>query len=118
MHGHGGLDEISPAGPTRVARLEGGVVTEGQIEPGDFGLAEAPLEGLAGGDAAENARLVRAVLAGEAGARRSAVLINAAAALAIAGVERDLRAARERAEAAIDSGAAGRLLQAWAGWGR
>lgn len=118
VHGWGGLDEISPAGATSVARLEGGEVHETELEPADFGMESVPLEGLAGGDGPQNARLLRAVLDGERGPRRSAVVINAAAALVIARAERDCRAARERAEAAIDSGAARRLLEAWAAWGR
>ncbi|AKF07148.1 anthranilate phosphoribosyltransferase [Sandaracinus amylolyticus] len=113
VHGHGGLDEIAPEGATRVARLEDGRVVEDEIVPRDFGLEDAPIAGLSGGDAHDNARLVRAVLSGERGARRSAVVINAAAALIVAGAERDRRAARERVEAAIDSGAATRLLDAW-----
>jgi anthranilate phosphoribosyltransferase len=114
VHGAGGVDEISIAGPTRIARLRDGAVEETTLEPGDFGIEPEPLDGIAGGDAARNAELVRAVLSGERGPRRKAVVINAAAALVIAGVERDLRAARERAEAAIDRGAASRLLAAWA----
>lgn len=113
VHGAGGLDEISPAGATRVARLEAGRVIEDEISPSDFGVDSAPADAIAGGDAAQNAQLVREVLAGERGARRTAVLINAAAALMVAGIERDPRAARERAEAAIDSGAARALLDAW-----
>lgn len=118
VHGHGGLDEIAPAGPTRVARLEGGVVVDDEIAPSDFGAEEAAPGELAGGDAARNAALVRAVLGGERGARRTAVVLNAAAALLVAGAERDRRAARERAEDAIDSGRARELLDRWVGWDR
>lgn len=115
VHGHGGLDEISPSGPTAVAVLgEDGSVTETSVEPASFGLPPVPLDALAGGDAQVNATLARGVLSGERGPRRVAVLLNAAAALAVAGVECDLRAARERAEDAIDSGRASALLARWA----
>jgi anthranilate phosphoribosyltransferase len=114
VHGHGGLDEIAPAGATRVAKLERGEVREDEVAPSDFGVEDARGD-IGGGDAAANARIVRAVLGGDRGAPRTAVILNAAAALRVAGEERDLRAARERAEAAIDSGAALRLLEAWIG---
>lgn len=115
VHGHGGLDEISPAGPTVVAMLgEDGIVRETTLEPASFGLEPVGLGALRGGEAAENADLARRVLAGEDGPRRTAVLLNAAAALAVAGIERDLRAARARAEEAIDSGRAAALLARWA----
>ncbi|MBX3272548.1 MAG: anthranilate phosphoribosyltransferase [Sandaracinaceae bacterium] len=113
VHGEGGLDEVSPAGPTRVAVLDAGEVTERVVEPADFGLAPVALEGLAGGDAGANAAIVRAVLDGATGAPRAAVVINAAAALVVAGVETDLRAAAERAAAAIDRADARALLDRW-----
>jgi anthranilate phosphoribosyltransferase len=118
VHGHGGLDEISPSGPTRVARLENGKIDEFEVAPSDFGLESVAMDGMMGGDAIENARLLRAVLDGEPGVRRMATVLNAAAALALTGVESDLRAARDRAEEAIDSGAARRLLATWASWGQ
>ena len=113
VHGEGGLDEISPWGPTRVAKLEQGRVSLTEVRPEDFGLEPVGREALAGGDAAENATIARAVLSGERGPRRVAVLINAAAALVVAGIETDLRAAAERAAAAIDRGDASRLLDRW-----
>lgn len=118
VHGHGGLDEVSPSGPTRVARLRNGTIDEFEVTPSDFGVESVPMDGMKGGDAVENARLLQAVLDGESGVRRVATVLNAAAALVMAGAFDDLRAARERAEAAIDSGAARRLLAAWASWGR
>lgn len=115
VHGHGGLDEISPSGPTRVARLQDGHVDEIEITPADFGLALEEEGSIGGGDAQQNAALMRDLLGGAPGPRRSAVLLSAAASLVVAGVETDLRVARERAEAAIDTGAAGRLLERWIG---
>ncbi len=118
VHGLGpsratGLDEISPAGPTEVAVLQSGRVSLRTVEPRDFGLPEAPLASLAGGDAAQNARIARDVLAGAHGGPRIAVLLAAAAALVVGEVETDLRAAAERAASAIDSGAARALLDRW-----
>jgi len=114
VHGAGGLDEVSPSGPTRVAVLKGGAVTERVVEPPDFGLEPVPFEALAGGDAIVNARIARSILGGERGAPRTAVVMNAAAALCAAGETEDLREAAERAVAAIDSRAAERLLDRWA----
>lgn len=115
VHGDGGLDEVSPSGPTRVAVLERGAVSERIVEPRDFGLEPVPVEAIGGGDAAVNARIARAVLNGEHGAPRTAVVINAAAALAAAEETSELREAAERAAEAIDSGAALRVLERWAG---
>src|SRR5690606_16983898 len=113
VHGEGGLDEVSPSGPTRVAVLRAGEVTERVVEPADFGLEAVPLAAIEGGDAERNARIVRAVLAGEKGAPRTAVVINAAAALCAAGEGADPREAAQRAAEAIDSGRAARLLDRW-----
>ncbi len=114
VHGEGGLDEVSPSGPTTVAQWEGGEVTTFEVSPPDFGLAAVPLESLRGGDASENAKIIRRVLQGESGAARVAVVVNAAAALRITGVAGDLREAAERAAAAIDRGGALRTLDRWA----
>jgi len=113
VHGEGGLDEVSPSGPTAVAVLAGGEVTERTVEPGDFGVEPVSLESLAGGDASRNAAITKAVLDGEPGGPRAAVLVNAAAALCAAGERDDPRAAAERAAAAIDSGDARAILERW-----
>ena len=106
VHGHGGLDEISPAGPTRVAEVRGGRVRETEVTPEELGVARGELEELRGGDADHNARLLLDVLRGAKGARRSAVLLNAGAAIAAAEVCETLREGVRLAEQAIDSGAA------------
>ena len=106
VHGHGGLDEISTSGPTMVAEVNGDSVREFSLEPEDAGVARAPLSELRGGDAAENAAMLRNVLRGEMGAKRIAVLLNAGAALAAAGIAEDIREGVRAAEKAIDSGAA------------
>jgi anthranilate phosphoribosyltransferase len=117
VHGEGGLDEVSPGGPTKVAKLREGRVEETVLEPADFGLEPVALDALAGGDAAVNAKITRAVLAGEGGAPRTAVAINAAAALCAAGAEDDPRIAAERVREAIDAGRAADLLERWVAHG-
>lgn len=106
VHGSDGMDEITLTGPTRVAELRDGEVREYELRPEDFGLAAVPPERLRGGDAAENARIVRAVLEGEEGPRRDVVLLNAAAALVVSGAAPDLAAGLGAAREVIDSGRA------------
>ena len=106
VHGADGLDELSPTGVSRSWELRAGTVREGTIDPADVGLPRGALAELESGDATANAATVRAILAGEPGTRRNAVLLNAGAALLIAGVATDLREGVARAAAAIDSGAA------------
>lgn len=118
VHGQGGLDEVSPAGPTRVAELANGEVTCFEVRPVDFGLDPVRLEALGGGDASRNAEIIRAVLDGEQSPARSAVVLNAAAALRVAGLAEDPKAAAERAAAAIDRGDAKRKLERWAAFTR
>jgi len=106
VHGEGGLDEISTQGPTRICEVRGGEVRETQVTPEALGVAAAPLSELRGGDARENAALLIAVLEGERSARRSAVLLNAGAALAAAGIVEEIGEGVERATELVDSGAA------------
>lgn len=106
-----GLDEISIAAPTRVIEVADGGTSEWFVEPAQFGLAPAALETVAGGTPAENAAAVRAVLAGEPGPRRDLTLLNAAAAIYVGGLAADLEEGVARAAAAIDSGAAGNVLE-------
>ncbi|HEX9576502.1 MAG TPA: anthranilate phosphoribosyltransferase [Myxococcales bacterium] len=106
VHGHGGLDEISTSGPTRVAEVRGTQVREFELLPEDAGVKRAPVEALRGGDSAENAAMLRGVLRGEDGARRQSVMLNAGAALAAAGVCESIAEGVSLAAKAIDSGAA------------
>jgi anthranilate phosphoribosyltransferase len=110
VHGAGGLDEISLAGETEVAEVWNGTVQRYKVTPEDFGVAQAPLEALHGGDAKENADIVRSILKGEKGPRRDIVVVNAAAALVAAGIALDFRDGVERATNAIDQGAASETL--------
>lgn len=113
VHGEGGLDELSPFGSTIVAELDHGEVRTFELAPSDFGLGPAALHDLRGGDAAQNAAIIRDVLAGQTGPPRSAVVINAAAGLCVTGVVDDPKAGAARAAEAIDSGAALDLLDRW-----
>ena len=110
VHG-AGLDELTLAGETAVAEVRDGAVHERRITPEEAGLARAPLEAVRGGDAGENARLAREVLEGQAGPRRDVVLLNAAAALLVAGRAASLREGVALAGDAIDRGRASALLQ-------
>jgi anthranilate phosphoribosyltransferase len=111
VHGADGLDEISTTGYTKVSECRDGTVTTFYVHPADAGLPKATAAALAGGDAATNAAIARAVLSGEPGPARDVVLINAAAALLVAGRARDLREGVGAAAAAIDGGAARRTLE-------
>jgi anthranilate phosphoribosyltransferase len=107
-----GLDELSLSARTRVIELAEGKTVEWFVEPGQFGLAPAELDEVAGGTPAENAAATRAVLAGEAGPRRDIVLLNAAAAIYVGGLATDLEQGVAKAAEAVDSGAAAGVLEA------
>ena len=106
VHGLDGLDEITLTGPSRVSELADGEVRSYEIEPGDFGIDRAGAEALKGGDPAANAAILREVLDGGSGPRTDVVLLNAAAALAAAGVAADLAGGVEAARDSIASGRA------------
>lgn len=109
--GADGLDEVSIAGRTYVAQLRDGVVTEFEITPEDAGRESEPLIGLKGGDVEHNTQALRSVLMGMKGAYRSAVILNAAAALVVAGKAADMKAGAALAEDAIDTAKAYGVLQ-------
>lgn len=110
VHGHGGVDEITLAGPCRVLSLASGEITEFTVDAPEIGFAHAPLDAIRGGDAAENAAIARAILSGAPGPMRETVVFNSAAALHVAGVASDLQHGRTLAEQSIDTGAASRVL--------
>ncbi|QBX34474.1 anthranilate phosphoribosyltransferase [Paracoccus liaowanqingii] len=114
VHGGDGTDELSIAAPSQVAQLKDGRITEFTITPEDAGLPRHPFEAIIGGEPAQNAAAFRALLDGTPGAYRDAVLLNAAAALLIAGRAADLREGAALAATAIDSGAAKARLEALA----
>jgi len=109
VHGSG-LDEISLAGPTAVAALDGDGVRTFEITPADAGLPTGDLASLRGGDPVESAAIARAVLNGGKGPTRDVVLLNAAAALVVAKRASDLRDGTRQAAEAIDAGRAAGLL--------
>jgi anthranilate phosphoribosyltransferase len=112
VHGLDGLDEITITGATRVAEARDGSVRSYEIEPEEFGMSRAALQEICGGDAAENAEIIRAILNGEKSPRRDVVLLNAAAALVAAGRADHIAQALPTAAKSIDSGAAAGKLEA------
>jgi anthranilate phosphoribosyltransferase len=112
VHGADGLDELSPTGPNRVTQLWGGKVSTYTLDPLELGIPRATLSDLKGGDAEENAAIIRSVLNGERGPRRDAVLLNAAAALTAGAVAADMSDGLSLAADSIDSGAAQAKLEA------
>jgi anthranilate phosphoribosyltransferase len=111
VHGGDGLDEITTRGPTHAAWVEGGAVRGFEIDARDLGIARPDADALQGGDAQQNAAILRSVLSGEPGPRRDIVSLNAAGALWVAGAAEGLAAGLELARHSIDSGAAGRALE-------
>ncbi len=112
VHGDG-FDEIAVSDASRFCLLTSGLVAVGGVEPELAGLERHPSEALTGGDPAHNAAKLRALLAGEAGAYRDIVILNAAAALIVAEPAYDWPDAAKVAAAAIDGGAASDLLERW-----
>ncbi len=112
VHAVVGMDEVSPSGRTRVWEVRSGMVREWAIDPADHGLGVDDISTLAGGDPAENAGRIRAVLAGNGTqAERAAVLLNAAAAIHVSGLVCDFEEAVARAVGAIEGGAAMAALE-------
>jgi anthranilate phosphoribosyltransferase len=110
VHGSDGLDEITTAGPTSVAALENGVIRTFDITPEDAGLKRSKSDALRGGDAEQNANALLDVLKGKHGPFRDVSVLNAAAALIVAGKAKDLKQGATLAAKSIDSGEAeGRL---------
>jgi anthranilate phosphoribosyltransferase len=110
VHGSDGLDEITLTGPTAVASLENGVIRSFEVSPEDAGLERVPTGALKGGDATENAQALLEVLKGRPGAFRDVALLNAAAALIVAGRVGDLKEGVALGRQSIDSGAAANKL--------
>ena len=106
VHGADGLDEISNTGESRISEVREGVVRTFTVRPEDFGLPQASIGDLRGGDRDQNARIIRAIVDGGHGPRRDIVLMNAAAALVAGTRARDLAEGVELAARAIDTGAA------------
>jgi anthranilate phosphoribosyltransferase len=110
VYGEDGLDELSLGARTRVLALESGVVRSFALEPGQV-VPRASREALAGGDAAHNARLARALLDGEKGPLRDGVVLNAAAALCVAGRATAIEEGAALAQRSLDQGRAAQVLE-------
>jgi anthranilate phosphoribosyltransferase len=111
VHGADGIDELSPSGPNLVAEVAYGEVRRWEIDPLELGIPRCAPSELAGDSPAENARLIREILAGTKGPKRNAVVLNAAGAIAAAGHASDLKEGIGLAAEAIDSGAAATRLE-------
>jgi anthranilate phosphoribosyltransferase len=111
VHGAGGIDELSPAGPNLVCEVAGGRVKKREIDPEELDVPRCDPADLRGGSADENAARIRAIFAGANGGARDAVLLNAAGAIAAAGHAKDLREGLGYAREAVDSGAAAQRLE-------
>jgi anthranilate phosphoribosyltransferase len=112
VHGHDGLDEVSPFGPTRVTVLDGGSIHELDVAPEDFGVSRSTPGSVDGSDAAYNASVIETILTGKPHAATDGVVLNAASALVVAhGLEP--KAAAERARELLATGAALRTLETW-----
>ena len=120
FRGDDGLDEISLATTTSVLTIGRGSISSDLLDPLDFGIDRAPISALVGGDSFENARITSAIFAGERGAHRDAVVLNAAAAIAAylgdfeLSLHDRMKIGIERAVVAIDSGASAKLVEKWA----
>ncbi|HET8528401.1 MAG TPA: anthranilate phosphoribosyltransferase [Gaiellaceae bacterium] len=110
VHGAGGIDELSPVGPSEVSEVVDGGVLDRVIDPAELGIERTSLDELAGGAPAENAAAIRRVFGGERSGAREAIVLNAAGAIAAGGHADDLREGIELARAALDSGAAAARL--------
>ena len=111
LAGGGGLDEVSTTGSTEVCEVWTGRVEKSAWMPEDFGVPKVALSALAGGDAADNAKIAMELLGGMRGPRRDIVLVNAAAGLLAAGLAATPRDAVAKAAEAIDSGRAMAVLK-------
>ncbi|MCE9626828.1 MAG: anthranilate phosphoribosyltransferase, partial [Candidatus Eisenbacteria bacterium] len=110
VHGADGMDELSVFAKNHVAELKDGAIREYTLDPADLGLAQTDRTAVAGGSPQENAARIKSVLEGEKGAARDIVVLNAAAALVVAGVSDTIPAGVARVQKALDSGEAAKKL--------
>jgi anthranilate phosphoribosyltransferase len=106
VHGEDGLDEITTTSRTRVSQVSNGTIKNYHLKPEDFGITRAELDQLRGGDPEENSRIALDILKGELGPKRDIVLLNAGAAIAVAGLASDIKEGIEMATESLDCGAA------------
>jgi len=110
-YGEDGLDELTTTGPSYIYRLRNGEVTHAEFTPEDFGVPRASPGDLLGGDADENAAIVRSILGGDTGPKRDIAVVNAAPAIVAAGLADGFEPAIDLAVQSIDSGAAHSVLE-------
>jgi len=110
VHGHYGLCDLTITGPSSYVELRDGKIETRTVQPEDVGLAPAPLDALRIDSPRQSAAVIRAILAGEPGGRRDHTLLNAAAALVVAGIADDLASGVALAAAAVDDGRAAATL--------
>jgi len=113
VHGEDGMDELTTTGKTHIVELKDGSITEFDISPKDMGLDSSSLEDIKGGDADYNAAAILGLMRGEKGAFRDIVLLNAGAAIHIAGKAVDLKEGIAIAAEQIDDGKAEKIMQRW-----
>jgi anthranilate phosphoribosyltransferase len=113
VRGEDGLDELTTTGPSLVLDVRDGEIRESRLDPATHGIARATRDDLRGGDAGESARIARAVLQGKPGPERDVVLLNAGAALEVAGVAADLDEGLRLAASSVDEGTAAGTLERW-----
>jgi anthranilate phosphoribosyltransferase len=113
FRGEDGLDELTTTGSSAVLDVRGGKVFQSRLDPTEHGIPRASPDDLRGGDPADAARVARAVLDGEQGPKRDVVLLNAGAALEVAGAAANLDGAIALASTSLDDGSAGRTLERW-----
>jgi anthranilate phosphoribosyltransferase len=106
VHGSDGLDEITISGESKISEVRNGEVRTYYVTPEDFGIARAPISAIQGGDARQNAEIIREILSGRSGARQDVVLLNAAAGLVAGGKTASLREGIQLARESIQSGKA------------
>ena len=113
VHGEGGIDELSTLGSSLVSELRQGSITTYELRAKELGIEHSTLQELGGTDPEHNALIVRSVLDGKLGAPRNVALLNAGAALYVAGVARSMKEGLDRAREAVDSGSAAKKLDRW-----
>jgi anthranilate phosphoribosyltransferase len=107
-----GLDEISTMGPTKILQLKDGVISDSTIAPADLGFTVVDFENLKGGDAQANAKIIKDILSGaDTGPKKDIVVLNAAAAIIVAGLADDFKNAVELADTSISAGSADAALE-------
>ena len=109
--GNGSMDEITNVGKTRISEIKNGQVDTYEIKPTDFGIDYADVKDIAGGICEENAKITKDILSGVKGPKRDIVLLNAGAAIYVAGIADTMAEGIKKAEESIDSGAAARVLE-------